>query len=109
MNFLDKKGEQNLLTPHKINLKSCLNNHLAQLLQEEEVKWYKGKKTKHLQGDMTTKYFHLLSNGKHSKMRIFQLQDDDNIIEGDVALKKYITSYYIIKAFLKAMLKIISD
>jgi hypothetical protein len=42
----------------------------------------------------STKYFQLLSNGKNRKRRIFQLQDDDKIIEGDEALKKYITSYY---------------
>jgi hypothetical protein len=56
---------------------------------------YQRAKTKHiLQGDMNTKYFQLLANGKHRKMRIFQLQDEDKIIEGDETLKKYITSYY---------------
>jgi hypothetical protein len=43
---------------------------------------------------MNTKYFQLLANGKHRKIRILQLQDEDKIIEGDEALKKYITTYY---------------
>jgi hypothetical protein len=45
---------------------------------------------------MNTKYFYFLANGKHRKTRIFQLQDEDKIIEGD-------------EAFLEALLKIISD
>jgi hypothetical protein len=43
---------------------------------------------------MNTKYFQLLANGKYRKIRILQLQDEDKIIEGDEALKKYITTYY---------------
>jgi hypothetical protein len=86
---LDKKAEQTLLTPQEIDLKCCLNNRLAQLLREGEVKWYQRAKTKHIiQRDMNTKYFQLLANGKHRKTRIFQLQDEDKIIEGDEALKK---------------------
>jgi hypothetical protein len=81
---LDKKAEQTLLTPQEIDLKCCLNNRLAQLLREGEVKWYQRAKTKHIiQRDMNTKYFQLLANGKHRKTRIFQLQDEDKIIEGD--------------------------
>jgi hypothetical protein len=54
---LDKKVEQTLLIPQEIDLKYCLNNHLAQLLREGEVKWYQQAKTKHLlQGDMNMKY-----------------------------------------------------
>jgi phage regulator Rha-like protein len=95
LDALDKKAEQTLLTPQEIDLNCCPNNRLAQLLREEEVKLYQRAKTKHiLQGDMNTKYFQLLANGKHRKMRIFQLQDEDKIIEGDETLKKYTTSYY---------------
>jgi hypothetical protein len=73
---------------------------LAQLLREEEEKWYQRAKTQHiLQGDMNTKYFQLLANGKHRKTRIFQLQDEDKIIEGDEALKN--TSLHITKVYLE--------
>jgi hypothetical protein len=92
---LDKKAEETLLDPHEIDLKCFLNNRLAQLLREEELKWYQRAKTKHfLQGDMNTKYFHLIANGKHRKTRIFQLRDNDKVVEGDEQLKKYITKYY---------------
>jgi hypothetical protein len=47
-----------------------------------------------LVGDSNTKYFQLIANGKHRKTRIFQLQHEDKVIEGDNALKEYITSYY---------------
>jgi hypothetical protein len=43
---------------------------------------------------MNTKYFQLLANGKHRKTRIYQLEDDMRIIEGDNDLKKYIMTYY---------------
>jgi hypothetical protein len=36
----------------------------------------------------------LVANGKHRKMRIFQLKDGDHIIKGDDQLKEYITRYY---------------
>jgi hypothetical protein len=49
--------EQTLLIPQEIELKYCLNNRLAQLLREGEVKWYQQAKAKHLlQGDMNMKY-----------------------------------------------------
>jgi hypothetical protein len=47
-----------------------------------------------LEGDSNTKYFQLVASGKYRKTRIFQLQHEDKIIEGDQALKEYITSYY---------------
>jgi hypothetical protein len=46
---------------------------VSQLLREEEIKWYQCSKAKHLlEGDTNIKYFHLLANGRHRKMRIFQ-------------------------------------
>jgi hypothetical protein len=35
-----------------------------------------------------------VASGKYRKTRIFQLQQGDRVIEGDQALKEYITSYY---------------
>jgi hypothetical protein len=71
-----------------------LNDRLAELLQEEELKWYQRAKVKHLlEGDVNTKYYHLLANGRHRKNRIFQLEDGNNIRSGDVQLKRHITNY----------------
>jgi hypothetical protein len=64
-------------------------------LREEEIKWYQRAKVKDLlEGDSNTKYFQLIANGKHRKTRIFQLQHEDKIVEGDNELKNYITTYY---------------
>lgn len=72
-----------------------LQNKLAHLLCEEEMKWYQRAKYKDLlHGDSNTKYFKLVASGKHRKSRIFKLRDGDHVIQGDVALKKHITSYY---------------
>jgi len=72
-----------------------LSERLADLLREEELKWYQRAKLKNLlEGDANTKFYHLVANGKHRKTRIFQLHDGEVIISGDEALKKHITSYY---------------
>jgi hypothetical protein len=80
---------------HEMDYKQFLNNRLAELLSEEEIKWYQQVKVKELlQGDPNTKYFHLIANGKHRKTRIFQMQHEESIIEGDEALREYATNYY---------------
>jgi hypothetical protein len=93
--MLDKKVESIPLQPHEINVRQCLNNILAHLLREEEIKWYQRAKVRELlEGDSNTKYFQLVANEKYRKTRIFQLQHEDKIIEGDTELKKHITTYY---------------
>jgi hypothetical protein len=81
---LDKKSKTVPLQPQEIDLKQFLNNMLAELLREEKIKWYQRAKVNELlEGDSNTKYFQLISNGKHRKTRIFQLQHEDETIEGD--------------------------
>ena len=36
----------------------------------------------------------MIANGKHRRQRIFQLEQEEGIIRGDVQLKTYITNYY---------------
>lgn len=45
-------------------------------------------------GDDNTKYFQLLANGRHRKIKIFQLEQDEGVIVGDENLKTYITNFY---------------
>ena len=72
-----------------------LNDRLADLLREEELKWYQRAKVRNLlEGDANTKYFHLVVSGKHRKTRIFRLEQEEGVISGDSNLKKYITNYY---------------
>jgi hypothetical protein len=92
---LDKKVESTTLSQSELDLKHVLNERLAELLREEEIKWYQRTKAKHLlEGDANTKYYHLLANGRHRKTRIFRLEDENNIISGNAQLKGYITNYY---------------
>ena len=78
MNKLDELGKKAETTPldgNELNLKHALNNRLAELLREEEVKWYQRAKVKDLlEGDANTKYFQLVASGKHRKTHIFQLE-----------------------------------
>ena len=92
---LDKKAEITPLQPVEIDLKHVLNERLAELLREEELKWYQRAKVKNLLvGDANTNFFHLVANGKHRKTHIFQLEDGERIICGDAQLKSFITTYY---------------
>jgi hypothetical protein len=92
---LDKKAERVTIELHEIDYKQFQNNRQAELLHEEEIKWYQRAKVMELLvGDSDTKYFHLIANGKHRKTWIFQLQHEDNTIEGDEALIEYVTNYY---------------
>ena len=92
---LDKNAVNTLLEDNEVNLKHVLNERLAELLREEELKWYQRAKVKQLlEGDANTKYYHLVANGRHGKTCIFQLEDGDRVICGDAELKKHITTYY---------------
>jgi hypothetical protein len=73
--MLDKKAEVSLLSAQEAYLKQCLHNRLSQLVREEELKWYQRSKAKHLlEGDVNTKYFQLLANGRHRKRASFSFR-----------------------------------
>jgi hypothetical protein len=58
LDLLDKKVESTPIDSNEIGLKEYLNNRLAELLREEEMKWYQRAKVKELlDGDSNTKYF----------------------------------------------------
>jgi hypothetical protein len=95
LDTLDKKAESCPLESNEWDYKQYLNNRLAELLREEEIKWYQRVKVKELlEGGSNTKYFQLIANGKHRKTRIFQLQHDERVIEGEEALSEYVTNFY---------------
>lgn len=52
------------------------------------------KVTDVLLGDNNTKYYHMVANGKKRKKRILFLDQDEGKIEGNIALKSYITKFY---------------
>jgi hypothetical protein len=68
------KVDSTPLNQSEFDLKRVINDRLATHLREEEIKWYQRAKVKNLlEGDVNMKYFHLVANGKHRKMRNFQL------------------------------------
>jgi hypothetical protein len=70
-------------------------DQLVKLLREEKIKFYqRAKVTDALLGDNNTKYFQMIANGKHRKKRIFSLDSDNGVIEGQANLKSYITQFY---------------
>jgi hypothetical protein len=76
-------------------LKQFLDNRLAELLREEEIKWYQRANVKELlEGDSNTKYFLLIANGKYRKTKNSQLQDEYKIIEGEKELSEHVMNYY---------------
>ena len=92
---LDKIAEVRPLSATEIEQKSHLNEQIARLLREEEIKWYQRCKSDSIvQGDDNMKYFQMLANGRHRKKRIFSFDQDKGRIEVDAPLKNVITKYY---------------
>jgi hypothetical protein len=57
-----------------------------------EFKWFQRAKAKELlEGNSNTKYFQLVANGKRRKTRIYRLEQDEGVIEGEERLKQYIS------------------
>jgi hypothetical protein len=92
---VDKKAEFDRLSDHEIDLKHYLKERLVSLLREEEIKWYERAKVKTLlQGDANTRFFYLVSNGKHRKQHIYRLEEDNGVAVSSDRLKCHITNYY---------------
>jgi hypothetical protein len=92
---LYKKAESQLLSQHEWDLKQSIHEIITHFLREEEVRWFqRAKTTKILKGDNNMKYFQMVANGKRRKTRIFRLEQEDGIVEGEEQLNSYITRYY---------------
>jgi tRNA A37 N6-isopentenylltransferase MiaA len=92
---LEEIAEVPPLLPNETELKNHSNAQIAQLLHEEEIKWYQRSKNQFiLEGGMNTRYFHSVANGRHRKKLIRFLVQDEGSIEGHKRLKSYITNYY---------------
>jgi mannosylglycoprotein endo-beta-mannosidase len=92
---LDLKAESQFLSQPELDLKQSVKERITQLLREEEIKWFQRAKTKHLlEGDNNTKIFHMVANGKRRKTRIFELEQEGEVIKGQENLKVFITKYY---------------
>ena len=78
---LDRRAETQTLSQQEVDLKQSLNERLAQLLREEEIRWFQRAKTNDLlKGDNNTRYFQMVANGRRRKTRIFQLEQEGKVI-----------------------------
>jgi hypothetical protein len=92
---LDKKAETSQLSPNELTLKIYIDERLATILREEEIRFFQRAKVKHLlEGDNNTKYFQSVANSKHQKQRIYSLEDNDGTRIEEVDLKSHITNFY---------------
>jgi hypothetical protein len=74
IDFLDIQAESCPLNDEeRLELRKA-NEQLNKLRREEEIKWAQRAKIKHIrEGGNNTKYFHLITNGKHRNKKIFYL------------------------------------
>ena len=98
LNLIDSLDKQAEFTPliksDRDKLREA-NFCLAKFRREEESKWAQRAKIKHVQeGGNNMKYFHLIANGKHRRIMIFQLEQEEGTIVGHENLKVYISEFY---------------
>lgn len=90
VDILDGDCETHGLDAAKRDYKLHLENQLAEILKEEELKWFQRSKEKDLlEGDCNTKYYHAKANGRKQKDTIFALHKDERVIEGNERLLQY--------------------
>jgi hypothetical protein len=88
-------AEVRLLSTQEIEMKNQANAEIANLLCEEELKWYQRSKIQFiLEGDLNTRYFHSVANDRHQKEHIILLYMMKVSLEGQENLMSYITNYY---------------
>lgn len=94
IDILDKDCEMNGLDVVKRDLKIYLDNQLAGILKEEELKWFQRSKGRDLlEGDCNTKCYHAKANGRKRNNTIFSLHQDESVIKGSEKLLHYITVF----------------
>lgn len=95
IDVLDIASETFGLSAENRNLKHNLELQLHQLDREEEIKWsQRSKELELLEGDSNTSYFMTRANGRRRKTRIFSLQSEEGMVEGDKNLLNHATQFY---------------
>jgi hypothetical protein len=92
---LEEKEETNPLSCQENMKRNALLSELHQLLDEEELFWYRRcDETWLLKGDNNTECFHRCANGRRRKQSIFSLEDGENKVSGTENLLRHDTCYY---------------
>jgi hypothetical protein len=83
------------LDNEQIRQRMTLKAELFQILDEEELFWFKRSHERWLlKGDNSTEFFHQVSNGKKRKQTIFTLNHEGSMITGTENLLKHASGYY---------------
>ena len=78
---LEALAEVRPLSEHEIEIKNHSNAQIANMLREEELKWYQHSNSLFiLKGDSNTTYFYGVANGIHWEKIIHSLQQDEGVI-----------------------------
>ena len=65
------------------------------MLREEEINWFQRAKTRDLlRGIVIPNIFQMVANDKRRKTRIFRLEQEEGVIQGEEYPRKYITNCY---------------
>jgi hypothetical protein len=92
---LEEKEETNPLSYEENRKRYSLLTELHQLLDEEELFWYRRcHETWLLKRDNNTEFFHICANGRRGKQTIFFHEDGENRVSGTKNLLRHATSYY---------------
>jgi hypothetical protein len=95
LEVLEKKEEEEVLTPPSLDRKTFIQTELLKLAEEEELYWHKRSNEKWLlQGDSNTDFFHKKASGKKRRNIIFNLEKDGENINTDDEILKHATEFY---------------
>jgi hypothetical protein len=87
--------EHGALDEDHIRSRVDLNTELFQILEDEELYWYKRcHEDWLLRGDNNTEFYHHVANGKKRKQTIFSMKCGDESITGTKVLLVHATEYY---------------
>lgn len=95
IDLLDIASESSGLNAQDRGRKAELQIKVQNIDTEQEIKWFQRSKEKDiLEEDNNTSYFMARANGRRRKTRIFSLQSDEGLIEGDKNLLVHATNFY---------------
>jgi hypothetical protein len=92
---LEEQEECGPLSSDLIMKRINLKVELFQIMDEEELHWFKRSHENWLlKGDNNTEFFHRVASGKRRKQTLFSLMDGDNRLAGTDMILNHATDYY---------------
>lgn len=92
---IDRRSEDTGLSLQDYQSRNTLQKEYNHIIREDEIKWMqRAKEVDLLQGDNNTSYFMAKASGRKRKTKIFQLHQEEGIIQGDKEVLLYATKFY---------------